>query len=191
MYKLFTDKAELFECDIKLEGASLKDSQARLLIESEDLNLIFKGTIDSSGKCTIPVKKLKGLLDEDISGDIKLEVIAEDTYFVPWESKFTVDTSKKITVEVKSQQNTAVLTESKPKVSVSKVKNDVVTLHEREHVIKLLRLLIKEDINLKNLSIKKNKLNNIVGTYLQENKITKSQKKPIIDGVLKGLSKLK
>ena len=191
MYKLFTDKAELFECDIKLEGASLKNSQARLLIESEDLNLIFKGTNNSSGKCTIPVKKLKGLLDEDISGDIKLEVIAEDTYFIPWESKFTVDTSKKITVEVKSQQNTAVLTESKPTVSVSKVKNDVVTLHEREHVIKLLRLLIKEDINLKNLSIKKNKLNNIVGIYLQENQITKSQKKPIINGVLKGLSKLK
>ena len=190
MYKLFTDKTELFECDIKLEGASLKDSQARLLIESENLNLIFKGTITSDGKCTIPVRKLKGLLDEDISGDIKLEVIAEDTYFVPWESKFTVDTSKKITVEVKSQQSTDVLMESKPKVSVSKVKNDVISLHEREHIIKILRLLIKEDINLKNLSIKKDKLNNIIGTYLQKNDITSFQKEPIIEGVLKGLSKL-
>lgn len=190
MYKLFTDKTELFECDIKLEGASLKDSQARLLIESENLNLIFKGTITSDGKCTIPVRKLKGLLDEDISGDIKLEVIAEDTYFVPWESKFTVDTSKKITVEVKSQQSTDVLMESKPKVSVTKVKNDVISLHEREHIIKILRLLIKEDINLKNLSIKKDELNNIIGTYLQKNDITSSQKEPIIEGVLKGLSKL-
>jgi len=190
MYKLFTDKTELFECDIKLEGASLKDSQARLLIESENLNLIFKGTIDASGKCQIPVRKLKGLLDENISGDIKLEVIAEDTYFVPWESKFTVDTSKKITVEVKSQQSTDVLMESKPKVSVSKVKNDVISLHEREHIIKILRLLIKEDINLKNLSIKKDKLNNIIGTYLQKNDITSFQKEPIIEGVLKGLSKL-
>jgi len=190
MYKLFTDKTELFECDIKLEGASLKDSQARLLIESENLNLIFKGTIDASGKCQIPVRKLKGLLDEDISGDIKLEVIAEDTYFVPWESKFTVDTSKKITVEVKSQQSTAVLMESKPKVSVSKVKNEVVSLHEREHIIKLLRLLIKEDINLKNLSVKKDQLNNIIGTYLQENKVTSSQKDSIIGGVIKGLSKI-
>ena len=190
MYKLFTDKTEFFECDIKFEGASLKDSQARLLIESENLNLIFKGTIDASGKCQIPVRKLKGLLDEDISGDIKLEVIAEDTYFVPWESKFTVDTSKKITVEVKSQQSTAVLMESKPKVSVSKVKNEVVSLHEREHIIKLLRLLIKEDINLKNLSVKKDQLNNIIGTYLQENKVTSSQKDSIIGGVIKGLSKI-
>ena len=27
MYKLFTDKSELFECDIKLEGASLSNQK--------------------------------------------------------------------------------------------------------------------------------------------------------------------
>jgi hypothetical protein len=41
MYKLFTDKTELFECNVKLEGASLKNSQARLIIESEEINLLF------------------------------------------------------------------------------------------------------------------------------------------------------
>jgi hypothetical protein len=45
MYKLFTDKTELFECNIKLEGASLKNSQARLLVESEDLNLYLKAPL--------------------------------------------------------------------------------------------------------------------------------------------------
>ena len=64
------------------------------------------------------------------------------------------------------------------------------TLHEREHIITLLRLLIKEDINLENLSIKKDKLNNLVGTYLQENEITSNQKETIIEGVLTGLSKI-
>lgn len=189
MYKLFTDKTELFECNIKLEGASIKNSQARLLVESEGLNLIFKGKIDSSGKCQIPIKKLKGLLDENVKGNIKLEVIADDTYFTPWESNFQVDTSRKITVEVKSQENLEVLTESKPTVSVENVKNNV-SLHEREHIITLLRLLIKEDINLENLSIKKDKLNNLVGTYLQENEITSNQKETIIEGVLTGLSKI-
>ena len=58
MYKLFTDKPEVFECNIKLEGASLKNSQARLIIETEDINLLFNGTITSDGKCTIPIKKL-------------------------------------------------------------------------------------------------------------------------------------
>ncbi len=84
MYKLFTDKPELFECNIKIEGASLKNSQARLIIETEDLSLLFNGTINKDGKCTIPVKKLKGLLEDNTEGQIKLEVIAEDTYFTPW-----------------------------------------------------------------------------------------------------------
>ena len=189
MYKLFTDKTELFECNIKLEGASLKNSQARLLVESDDLALMFKGKIKSDGKCQIPVKKLKGLLPENTKGNIKLEVIAEDTYFTPWESKFTVDTSRKITVEVKSQQVENLITESKPQVSVSNVKESV-SIHEREHIVKLLRLLVKEDINLKNLSVKKDKLNNLIGTYLQENKVDSKQRKTIIDGLLYGLSKI-
>jgi len=192
MYKLFTDKTELFECNIKLEGASLKKSHARLLIESdsEDIALVFKGTITTDGKCKIPVKKLKGLIPENTGGNIKLEVIAEDTYFTPWESKFTVDAAKKITVEIKSQSDGELITESTPKVSVSNI-NENVSIYEREHIVKLLRLLIKEDINLNNLSVKKDKLNNLIGTYLQENNIDKKQNTNIIEGLLKGLSKIK
>ena len=44
MYKLYTDKQEIFECDIQLEGASLNNSKARLVIETTDLSLLFKGT---------------------------------------------------------------------------------------------------------------------------------------------------
>ncbi len=66
MYKLYTDKTEVFECDIKLSGASIKNSKARLVIESEDLTLLFSGEISESGKCKVPVKKLRNLLHEDI-----------------------------------------------------------------------------------------------------------------------------
>ena len=45
MYKLFTDKAELFECSISLQGASLKKSQARLVVETQDYSLLFNGSI--------------------------------------------------------------------------------------------------------------------------------------------------
>ena len=41
MYKLFTDKNELFECSIKLQGASLKKSKARLVVETPDYSLLF------------------------------------------------------------------------------------------------------------------------------------------------------
>ena len=115
MYKLFTDKSELFECDIKLQGASLKKSKARLVVETPDYALMFNGSISNSGKCEIPIKKLKGLIDEDTTGNIRLEVIAEDTFFTPWESEFEVETSKKVTVEVKSQTFKKPIVEAKVK----------------------------------------------------------------------------
>jgi len=179
MYKLFTDKSELFECDIKLRGASLKKSKARLVVETQDYSLMFNGSISNGGKCEIPIRKLKGLIDEDTTGNIRLEVIAEDTFFTPWESDFEVETSKKVTVEVKSQTTKKPIIEAKVKVTTS----------EQQHVVNLLKLLIKEDINIENISYKRNKLNNIVATYLKENPIKNTEK--IISGVLKKLQKEK
>ncbi len=179
MYKLFTDKSELFECDIKLQGASLKKSKARLVVETKDYSLMFNGSISTSGKCEIPIRKLKGLIDEDTTGNIRLEVIAEDTFFTPWESDFEVETSKKITVEVKSQTSKKPIIEAKVKITNS----------EQQHVINLLKLLVKENINIKNISYKRNKLNNVVATYLKENTIKNTEK--VINGVLKKLQKAK
>ena len=73
MYKLFTDKSELFECNISLQGASLKKSKARLVVETSDYSLLFKGEINSKGKCEIPIRKLKGLIDENTTGNIRLD----------------------------------------------------------------------------------------------------------------------
>ena len=179
MYKLFTDKSELFECDIKLQGASLKKSKARLVVETQDYSLMFNGSISKGGKCEIPIKKLKGLIDEDTTGNVRLEVIAEDTFFTPWESDFEVETSKKVTVEVKSQTFKKPLIEAKVKVTNS----------EQQHVVNLLKLLVKENINIKNISYKRNKLNNIVATYLKENTVNNTEK--VINGVLKKLQKEK
>ena len=179
MYKLFTDKSELFECDIKLQGASLKKSKARLVVETQDYSLMFNGSISKGGKCEIPIRKLKGLIDEDTTGNIRLEVIAEDTFFTPWESDFEVETSKKVTVEVKSQTTKKPIIEAKVKVTIS----------EQQHVINLLKLLIKEDINIENISYKRNKLNNIVATYLKENTVKDTNK--VINGVLRKLQKEK
>jgi hypothetical protein len=186
MYKLFTDKTELFECSISLEGASLKKSKARLVIETKEYSLLFKGTISNSGKCEIPIRKLKGLIDENTSGNIRLEVIAEDTFFTPWESDFEVDASKKVTVEVKSQTTKKPIVEAKVEV---KIKNEKPTLTERDHVVNLFKLLVKEEINMNNITFKRNKLNNIVGTYLKDKEINNPDK--IIGGVLEILEKQK
>ena len=189
MYKLYTDKVENFEAVIKLEGASPSKSTARLVVEAENFNLLFTGKVNSNGKVSIPVRRLKGLLDENSKGKIKLEVIAEDTYFIPWESDFQVDTSKKVTVEIKSQSQEPINEDTKPKMQVKVMNENKVTTSEKEHIINIVKLLIKENINLKNLTIKKNKLNNIIGEYITDSNITESQKAPVINKVIKVLEK--
>ena len=136
MYKLYTDKIENFEAKIKLEGASLKKSKARLVIEAEDFDLMFKGTISESGNVKIPVKKLKGLVSE--GGNMKLEVIADDMYFSPWESEYELQQSKKVTVEVKTpNQNKPKLFESnKPKINVSFKNNKTQKRRPTKKVVK-------------------------------------------------------
>jgi len=199
MYKLFTDKAELFECDIKIEGASLSNSTARLVVETNDYSLMFNGKINSSGKCEIPIKKLKGLIDESSKGNIRLEVIAEDTYFIPWKSEFEINASKKVTVEIKSQ-NKPLIESQGPKVQVSKVKETKkinkpkkVTISESEktHILNIMKLLIHEDVNINNLSVKRDKLNKVIATYNQFKPINESSKGTVINGVLTVLAKQK
>mgnify|MGYP003626390815 CR=1 FL=1 len=68
MYKLYTDKIENFEAKIKLEGASLKKSKARLVVEADGFDVMFRGTIDDTGNVKIPVKRLRGLIDENTKG---------------------------------------------------------------------------------------------------------------------------
>jgi TusA-related sulfurtransferase len=180
MYTLYTDKQELFECSISLEGASVKNSKVRLVVEADNLNLLFKGTIDSSGKCTVPIRKLKNLLEESTKGKIRLEVIADDTYFTPWESDFEVETARKVTVEVKSQANKNTLTENNTGVTVKDIKVG-------DHVQNLSKMLVKENINVSNMSKNKDKLNNIISSYLKTNKISDGEKGRIIEGIIQTL----
>ena len=133
-YKLYTDKQEIFECKIHLEGASLTKANSRIIVETQDLKLMFEGTIDKDGNCKVPIKKLRGLLGEDDKGTMKLEVIAEDTYFLPWESDFTIDTEKKIKVEVK-QQDKPLVESSKPKMVVKEVKH---SFNEVDNIVDVL-----------------------------------------------------
>jgi len=161
MYKLYTDKQETFECDLFLEGADLKQSSARLIVESKDLTLMFKGEIDDSGNCKVPIKKLKGLMGENTTGDIKLEVIAEDTLIEPWQSDFVVETAKKVTVEVKSQkeEKPQIKESTKPQVKVKSVKNYTNPVNQ------MVNVLVKNDITINEVLQNKQKIAPILKNY--------------------------
>ena len=183
-YKLYTDKQETFECDLFLEGADLKESSARILVETKDLTLLFPGKITEDGNCKVPIKKLKGLLGEDTTGNIKLEVIAEDTLIEPWQSEFVVETSKKVTVEVKGQGKKKPIREvsNKPQVKISNVKNHFNPTNE------MVKMLKENGITLSKVVKNKKKIAPILENY--SNKVNyKGGTKKFIKEVINKLSK--
>ncbi len=118
-YKVYADKSETFSCEIELEGANLKDTEVRLVLESDNWNLMFPGEIDKNGKVTIPIRKLN-IFEEGTKGKIKMEVIAEGTVFTPWEDDFEVKMSKKVMVKFnESKSTTKPKTFTKPGVKVN------------------------------------------------------------------------
>jgi len=98
-YPIFKDKNVDFSCDITLEGAKIEDTEVRLILESDDWNIMFKGETSKEGKCIIPIKKMV-IFQEGKTGNIKLEVIADGSVFTPWEDKFIVKLSKKVEVKI-------------------------------------------------------------------------------------------
>ena len=143
--KLYTDKTELFECNVSLDGASIKDSKLRAILKFDDKNLMVEGKINSNGKGQIILPKLKNISQDGEVGKMQLEVIAEDAYFQPYEEAFQVITSKKATVEVLNKKSL------KPKIVVKKItpEQELVSLLKERGMTK--QLLIKNKKSLSKL----------------------------------------
>jgi len=166
---------EKFQCSIDVEGASLSETEVRLVLESDKLNLLYEGSIDASGNCTIPVDKLKNILKEGTEGVMRLEVIAEDTFFSPWEDEFEVKTNKRVTVEVLGD-NKQQLKENKVRVKVAPKRNpppiqapppEPVTENKvSPHTKNILRLLEIKGINHKNITENLDYTTNLISKYM-------------------------
>ena len=183
-YKLYTDKNENFECEVSVKNASLKGSMARLVVESaEGINLIFKGNIEN-GKCIVPVRRLKGLLDENSGGNMFLELIVEDTYFKPWQSDFAVEEHTSIKVKVNDQK-----TPSKPIVEVKVPTKGKTVMNENKEMgimiplQELTKLCDKFGITKKTLAEKKDDFRQIVQEYFKSSPEFQKNKKTILNGL--------
>lgn len=194
-YSLFTDKGKNFSCDIKLEGAKLRDTSARLILETEDFNLIFNGKVLPNGKCSVPIKPLRNILDEGTRGTMILEIIADETYFKPWNSPFAVETTKKVNVQIKEE-----IVESKPSISVSfgkstptmkrkKVIKEKVSL--KAPTAKIFKSLYEYGIRSKNLKQNKAITKQLINEYLEDNPKYEVYKEKISKNVLKLLLSIK
>lgn len=179
-YKLYTDKNENFECEVAVKNASLKGSMARLVVESaEGVNLVFNGKIEG-GKCNVPIRRLKGLLDESSNGKMALEIIVEDTYFKPWESEFTVEQHTAVKVTVNEQK-----TPTKPIVEVklpSKGKKPMTETKKGNMVplYELSKLCEKFKITKKSLPTRKNDFRQLVNEYFRANREYQQQQRSVL-----------
>jgi hypothetical protein len=149
-FLVYTDKPTDFEFNVEVEGASLKEAKARLILSGQKTYFLVEGTINSNGSATIEIPKLRTLVDEDAIGDMTLEVIVDDAYFQPWSGTYKVTASKKVTVnEVASSKDSG-----KPTMRVQVKETKSPYQHNVESIVENLQ---GQHITSKNILGKRNK----------------------------------
>ena len=168
-YTIYLDKDETFECEASIKNASYKNSSARLIIESNDVNLVFFGSVDKD-TISVPIKSLKKYFTESDKATIKLEVIVENQLVTPWESEVEFDSYNK--VEIKEIKNVR----SKPLIEV-KVKEEkkVVVEEKKTEVFEEDTTDREKFLESVNKELKKIKL---------DGKLSKEEKKKLIKNLL-------
>ena len=195
MYKIQLDKASDFECKIKVSGASIKKTKVNLVVESQDYSLKFRGTIDENGKITVPVSKLKGILEENQKGNLYLEVIADDTYFTPYETQYETEVSRKVEVISINGKNKETLVEEetpvikKPIIEISDVKQDNTEII-LEHTKNIIKEIASKKLNVFKVSDNKLVVESIK-SYLNKNNIDNALNKDIMANLYNVISKIK
>jgi hypothetical protein len=180
-----------------VEGADLKNAQARLILENDEYSLLFKGNIDSDGKCSIDIRQLK-FLSENLKGKMKLEVIVDnDTYFIPYEDDFIVDVSKKVRVEV-IQTTSPLISDKKVVVKVNNP-NKLIKSPKILNTLPIFEIAIKEaydainDDTIKNLKplVKKFLIKEMLQEVIDKYKIPSSDISKFNRGIIQEIRKNK
>lgn len=169
MYKILLDKNKLFECDIEIQGASSHDTQVRLVLETEEFSISFKGKIEND-RVKVPISRLKNILKENYKGNISLEVIAEDTFFVPWSETYETETHRK--VEVYFNKEKEIIKEvKKPSVTVGITSTNSQTKKPISHSDNIISILEEKRIKFKDIQKNTSLLTEVVGVYCVDKKI--------------------
>ena len=168
-YTIYLDKDETFECEASIKNASYKNSSARLIIESNDINLVFFGSVDKN-TISVPIKSLKKYFTESDKATIKLEVIVENQLVTPWESEVEFDSYNK--VEIKEVKNV----KSKPLIEVKVKEEKKVVVEETQAEVFDENTTDREKfLESVNKELKKIKL---------DGKLSKEEKKKLIKNLL-------
>lgn len=96
-YKIYTDKSEQFKANVKLTNGNVDNINCRLSLTTENISLILEGQL-RDGVINVDIPKIGKFYEEGQEGTIKLEVIADGSYLVPWEETFEVEQYLKVDI---------------------------------------------------------------------------------------------
>lgn len=192
-YKIYLDKEETFECEVSIKNASSKDSSARLIIESEDVNLVFYGKV-TKDTITVPIKGLKKYFTESDKGKIKLEVIVENNLITPWESELEFESYNKVEIkEIKNIKHKPLIEvkvkeEVKPTEEVIEENKKTNVVEEKVEVVKQQPIENKQNVVNKPETVKEVLLqlvNEEIKKINTDGKLSKTQRSKMIKNLLK------
>lgn len=185
MFEVYSDKNKEFECKVMVEGATLANTKARLVLSGKNYNVIYEGKIDSKGWCTINVSPVRTLFESNEIGKAVLEVIADDTLFEPWSSDFKVKASKKVTVEVSDSPKKVISNKPKVKAIVEKK----IPINEKKVTIgdvseKLYKHLLESNVTARMIRSKPKRISSLVESFMRKYRFNETTGKTIITKAL-------
>lgn len=163
----YSDKNKLFEFNVAIEGASINDTKVRLVLNTDDKNYLYYGTINENGKCSIDIPPLKDI--KSTKGNVILEVISESTFFEPWTSEVEIKKSKSVVVEMINNTTKPKLENKKLNVQfIKEEKQQVITPEKTLNEIvveKLITEIKNNNISNNNILENKTKLKSLIENY--------------------------
>ena len=99
MLRFHSDRKQIFECKIKVEGANLKEASARLVLQDENVNRTYDGKIDVLGKCQVALPPLDNFRNS--KGKATVEVRVKDIIFERYRDEYLIEESQVVVNEVK------------------------------------------------------------------------------------------
>ena len=125
MLKFYKNKSQTFKCKVDVQGTDNPKVKPRLILVSKKgtPNVFFEGKYED-GQCEIDILSTANIGAD--KGEVILEIIANNTVFTPWTSKYEI-LSEQIIVE---NVGNVELISTTPEIDV-KIKKEIV-----EHIVK-------------------------------------------------------
>lgn len=124
MLKFSRNKRQTFECKVEIEGADYKQTKPRLIFSpnGDTKSILIEGKIEG-GNCKVVIPEG---LDIARTGNVVLEILVDNTRFIPWTSQYEmlIESIKINEIIIKKNEGAvkiveAKMNEQKPKISVS------------------------------------------------------------------------